>query len=389
MATHVRDPKSNAEVPTVEVPKLRSDLFRRAHDGSLIPVEPPPLDAVPSSRGGASNGNPSGRGHGGSIGGWPEPILEPAPVTQERAVPRILVIDDAEGIHDLVELHLRAEGVDLFHAYDAETGFDLARRTLPDLILLDFELPGATGIDVCRALKAELALAAVPIVFLTGMSDTASKVKAFEAGASDYVTKPFDVVELRARVRATLRTKHYHDMLATRAQLDGLTGLWNRAYFDQRLKAELTFAERHHRPLSLVILDIDHFKQLNDRHGHPFGDLVLCRIAETVRAALRQEEPACRYGGEEFTVILRETPLRAAEAVAERLREAIASLTFRKPHLHAGANEETEPVVVTASFGVATWGAGGALYTQEALVRAADDALYVAKERGRNRVWIA
>jgi diguanylate cyclase (GGDEF)-like protein len=296
----------------------------------------------------------------------------------DRRAQRVLIIDDAEEIHDLIGVRLRGHGLELLHAHDPEAGLEMARAAAPDLILLDLDLPGKTGLEVCRELQAEPALASVPIIFLTGTVDVATKVKAFDAGAVDYVTKPFDAVELRARVGAALRTKRYLDLLATRAQLDGLTGLWNRAYFETRLGEDVAAATRYRRGLALLLVDVDHFKTINDAFGHPFGDLVLRRLAEAIAASLRPGDVPCRYGGDEFGVILREADAEAAQATAERIRAAVAALDIT----HAG-----RPVLVRACVGFATADRmADAPFSAANLLLAADHGLYAAKRKGRDRV---
>jgi diguanylate cyclase (GGDEF)-like protein len=293
----------------------------------------------------------------------------------------VLVIDDSQDIHDLIDIRLKAESVTIVHALDADEGLAAARRHRPDLVLLDLDLAGKNGLEVCRAMKSEPDLAMIPVIFLTGTVDVEMKVQAFDAGAVDYVTKPFDAVELRARVRAALRMKRYQDLLATRAQLDALTGLWNRAYFDQLLTDEVAFFHRHGRHVALVMVDVDHFKRLNDTHGHPFGDTVLVKVADTLRRATRANENACRYGGEEFAIVLRETDLAGARATAERLRALITDIDVRRGN---------ERIPVTASFGVAsseTVANAGVVEAGE-LLKAADSALYEAKRSGRNCVCV-
>jgi diguanylate cyclase (GGDEF)-like protein len=289
----------------------------------------------------------------------------------------VLVIDDAQDIHDLIEARLRPEGVTLLHAFDAASGIARARERRPDLFLLDLDLDGSSGLDVCRQLKSELDLAYIPVIILTGTVDVATKVRAFDAGAIDYVTKPFDAIELRARVRAALRTKRYQDLLATRAQIDALTGLWNRAYFDARMGEDVAAAVRHGRPLGLLMVDLDHFKGINDRYGHPFGDAVLRQVAATIAGSLRASDVACRYGGEEFGVILRETPAELARLAGERIREAVAARQSGPPD---------RPIQVTVSVGSCGTDLLAARPTVESVVAAADRGLYFAKRTGRNRV---
>ncbi len=294
----------------------------------------------------------------------------------------ILVIDDSPEIHTLLDVRLRPEGLRVEHAMTPAEGLAKAFDLQPDLILLDVEMPEMGGLEVCTRLKADPSTSMVPVIFLTGAGSVDVKVRGFDLGAVDYVTKPFDPAELRARVRAALRTKRFHDMLAARAQLDGLTGLWNRGYFNQRLADEVHAVRRYGRGLSLVMLDVDHFKGLNDNFGHPFGDMVLQRIGDLLSGHCRATDAACRYGGEELTMILTETSGDGAMIVAERLRQAIESMDLRP---------KGKPVVVTASLGVIDAASLGpsAGVTSDALLKGADDALYKAKQSGRNRVMRA
>lgn len=291
----------------------------------------------------------------------------------------ILVIDDSPEIHALLDVRLRPEGLRLEHASGALEGLSKATTLVPDLILLDVEMPGMSGMEVCSRLKADPLTSMIPVIFLTGAEAVEVKVRGFDLGAVDYVTKPFNPAELRARVRAALRIKRFHDMLAARAQIDGLTGLWNRGYFNQRMADEVLAARRYGRSLSLVLIDVDHFKRLNDEYGHPFGDLVLQRLGETLSACVRATDAACRYGGEELAMILTETDAAGAEVMAERMRRSIAAIDLRP---------KGEAVQVTASFGVADVAVLGCKesFTVDELVRRADDCLYEAKRGGRNRV---
>jgi two-component system cell cycle response regulator len=295
--------------------------------------------------------------------------------------PTVLVIDDCSDIHALLQVRLKPEGLHLVYERDPEAGVRRARAMMPDLILLDVMMPAVSGFEVCRQLKELPETAAIPVIFLSGTGETVDKVAGFDAGAVDYVTKPFDPAELRARVRAALRTKRYHDLLATRAQVDALTGLWNRAYFDRRLQDELAAVQRYGRAVSLILVDIDAFKRLNDGFGHPFGDRVLHAVADAVQSCVRQTDAACRYGGEELGLILTETERGAAIVVAERARALIASLAF---------SERGRSAEVTASFGVAcSVDLPEPVRTTDALLVAADAALYRAKHRGKNRVEAA
>jgi two-component system cell cycle response regulator len=300
--------------------------------------------------------------------------------TQEVTIPCVLAVDDSPEVHELLEVRLRPEGLHLVTASSYDEGLKLAREILPDLILLDVDMPEHSGLDLCRRLKDDPMTSNIPVIFLTGSSEVETKVHGFDLGAIDYVTKPFHPAELRARVRAALRMKRSQDLLTQKAQVDALTGLRNRAHMDERLTAEVAGATRSGRPLSLVMLDLDHFKHLNDAFGHPFGDLVLQRVGDLLARSVRPCDVACRYGGEELAVILTDTTIVGAHAVAERIRNEIRTLDLAP---------RGRPVMVTASFGVAEAidlaSRGGELRVS-ALVAAADGALYAAKRDGRDCV---
>ena len=293
---------------------------------------------------------------------------------------RILVIDDSESIHKLIDARLRPDGLQVSGEIEPELGIARAISDSPDLILLDIGLPGIDGFEVCRRLQEHPATRHIPIIFLTGTTDIDSKVRGLDMGAVDFVTKPFDQVELRARVRAALRTKRLQDMLEQQSFLDSLTGLWNRAYLDKRLEGELNVARRYGRPLCLVMADIDQFKRLNDTYGHLFGDVVLQGIAEGLRAYARRSDIVSRYGGEEFAILLTDTSAEAAKYVSERLRVSAESRNF---------DVKGEKVSVTASFGVVCSEHIIGELTSESMIEAADRALYASKDAGRNCVHMS
>jgi two-component system, cell cycle response regulator len=293
---------------------------------------------------------------------------------------RVLVVDDSEPIHKLIEARLRPEGLEVSSETSGTRGVERAIADKPDLVLLDIDLPDLDGFEVCRQLKEHPDTKDIPIIFLTGTTSTESKVRGLDLGAVDYVTKPFDQVELRARVRAALRTKRLQDLLEHQSFLDGLTGLWNRAYLEQRVESELNIARRYGRPVSLILVDIDHFKHINDTHGHLFGDIVLQGTAECLPIYARRSDIVTRYGGEEFAILLADTSLRAAAYVAERLRTAIEARSFEA---------HGESVSVTASFGVSCTQDLGGDITRENLIQSADRALYASKDGGRNLCHVA
>lgn len=270
--------------------------------------------------------------------------------------------------------HLRHEGVELHGAMTGAEGVELAETLEPECILLDLDLPDMTGFDVLRALHARSNTHDIPVIVVSCHDQTADKVRALDLGAIDFVSKPFQVAELKARVRSAVRQRRLITMLSQRARIDGMTGLWNRAYFEERLAQEVQEASRHGGSVALVLADLDHFKHINDTYGHPFGDHVLEVFAE-ILSGRRDHDVACRYGGEEFAVIMPRATREEAAIVAERWRKRLESRTWDR------APSER----ITASFGVADLDSakdGSPL----AIVKSADEALYASKEGGRNRV---
>lgn len=295
----------------------------------------------------------------------------------------ILVVDDSPEVLAVVAARLKPEGYRTLVAQTWELGLDLALEVRPDAILLDVEMPEVSGLDLCRRLKADARTSGIPIIFLTAHDDVDLKVHSLDLGATDYVTKPFHAAELRARLRVAIRSKRVQDDLGVRARVDGLTGLLNRRELDRILASETANATRPGgRELSLVLMDVDRFKHVNDSFGHSFGDLVLKSIGALVASAVRGGDFACRFGGEEIALVLPATSAAAAADVAARVRLAVRELPF----CPAG-----EPFVVTSSFGIASTTeliAEGGSADADALVRAADAALYAAKRAGRDRVAV-
>ena len=292
---------------------------------------------------------------------------------------KVLVIDDDKVVHSLVRVCLKDVGVDLGFALRADEGLDATIRLLPDLILLDLILPDNDGFEVLAKLKLDPVTRDIPVIFISGREDTNDKVKCFDLGAVDYVTKPFEAAELRARVRAALNTKSLMDLLTTRAQIDGLTGLHNRRYFDERLAQELATGRRYHTPLGLLMLDLDHFKSVNDTLGHPRGDQALRGLANLLRNTCRTSDIPCRYGGEEMAIILPHTGQMDTYKAGVRLLEALRT---------SGDMTELVGRPLTASIGAACALAADNV-TVEQIITNADAALYRAKSNGRNRVAAA
>lgn len=292
--------------------------------------------------------------------------------------PLVLLIDDCPDVHRLMRARLRHEELELASCMGGRQGLDEAIRRQPALVLLDLDMPDLDGFEVLRALKSHERTMDIPVIILSGVQSSQDKVTAFDLGAVDYITKPFNLTELRVRVRSSLKMHHLVQMLAQRAQIDGLTGLWNRAYFDKRWSDAVAAFERHGRPLSLAMIDLDHFKSINDTYGHPAGDSVLQGLARLLQREPRQEDVACRYGGEEFTLIMPETTPEEARHVCERLRTTLHAITWPRHPERA----------VTCSVGLAGAATPIELSAAEWL-EAADRALYLAKQSGRNCIHTA
>jgi diguanylate cyclase (GGDEF)-like protein len=244
-------------------------------------------------------------------------------------------------------------------------------------------MPEMDGFEFCRIIQAEEMWRDLHIIMTSARDTLEDKVKGLELGAADYLTKPFSMTELRARIQVGERIVRYRKALKEQqvlleymAREDTLTGLYNRRHFEERAYEECLRAHRYNHPLSLLFGDIDHFKKVNDRYGHACGDTVLKEVSQTLFQHCRNNDLIARYGGEEFTVLLLETQLEAAFQVAERLRTAVKALTF--PHASG-------PFQVTMSFGAACMTSEQSQSLAE-LLEEADRALYLAKHKGRDRV---
>jgi diguanylate cyclase (GGDEF)-like protein len=303
---------------------------------------------------------------------------------------RILVVDDHDDNIELLRVRLEAWGYQVDAAHDGEQALDQVQASPPDLILLDVMMPAVDGNEVARRIKQNPALPFIPIIMQTALDSTESKVEGLEAGADDYITKPIDFAELKARLRSMLRIKRLQDELEERerqlleanerlkhmSRTDALTGLENRRSSETQLDVLFAHGERLGEPLSCVLCDLDRFKSVNDDYGHQAGDAVLKQFAGILKREAREIDLVGRYGGEEFVVLLPGTVLDAAVTFAERVRKAVEAHTF----VFEGGSLKR-----TASFGVAGW-PHPRVSNCDRLVRAADDAMYVAKETGRNRV---
>jgi two-component system cell cycle response regulator len=291
----------------------------------------------------------------------------------EDTAPKVLVIDDSPDVHRLLKARLRYENLTLAAALSGAEGLAIARQVQPAIILLDLDMPMMDGFEALRELKENPATVDIPVIVLSGLHSPQDKVAAFDLGAVDYITKPFEIMELRVRVRAALRLQRLVRMLAQRAQIDGLTGLWNRAYFDVRWREEVAISRRKRRPLTLALCDLDHFKSVNDSFGHPAGDAVLQGVSELLQSELRESDVACRFGGEEVAIVMPETSAAEAMGVCDRIRDGLATLAWAR---HPDRQ-------VTMSVGI-VGSDGSARIDADQWLAMVDAALYDSKRRGRN-----
>lgn len=304
--------------------------------------------------------------------------------------PRILIVDDHPDNIEILRARLEASGYRTTCAPDGLEALRLVSESPPDLILLDVMMPRLDGIEVARRIKADTRLPFIPIIMQTALGSVQSKVEGLGAGADDYIPKPIDFDELEARVRAMLRIKALQDAVQRREQelatanaelqrvavTDGLTGVFNRRHIEERFREMFEHSLRLHEPLAIAMFDLDHFKAVNDTHGHPAGDAILKQFAALLRDTVREVDRVGRYGGEEFLVVLPGTVLDAAVTFAERTRQQVAAHPFA---FDGGSLRRT------VSGGVAAW-PHPRIDGRAALLKAADDALYVAKALGRDRI---
>lgn len=303
----------------------------------------------------------------------------------ERSRPmKVLVAEDNPVAQMMLTSMLGKWGYQAVPARDGVEAWEtLSAKDCPRLAILDWMMPGMDGVEVCRSVRSLGREPYIYILLLTAKTESRDLVEGMEAGADDYVTKPFNAHELRVRLRAGRRILelqeelvHAREALRRQATHDGLTGLWNRTAILDILRKELARGNREMSPVAALMVDLDHFKQINDSCGHLAGDEVLREAARRMQAGLRRYDSIGRYGGEEFLIVLPVCEGAGAAAQAERLRES-----FNEQAFQCGDSS----VQVTCSLGV-SWTDMADLSQSEALLRNADEALYLAKHRGRNRV---
>ncbi|HFC53578.1 MAG TPA: PleD family two-component system response regulator [Gammaproteobacteria bacterium] len=295
-----------------------------------------------------------------------------------RAKPRILIVDDVPVNCRLLLESLKGDyKIDI--ATSGEQALLMVTKNPPDLILLDIMMPRMDGYEVCERLKQDSTSQDIPIIFLTAKNSKEDEARGFEWGVVDYISKPFHIPVVKARIRTHLQLKRRCDLLNRLASVDALTGIPNRRHFTDAFEVEWRRAIRGGSSISVMLIDVDYFKQYNDTYGHSAGDECLKRIARSLQASLnRPGDSAARIGGEEFAVLLPETDALGAAMLAERIRSGVEELGI--PHEGSAQFD-----VVTVSAGVATVTPSDHM-ERNTLLNAADEMLYQAKEKGRNQV---
>lgn len=297
---------------------------------------------------------------------------------ENQAAPlTVLVAEDNADLMEIIKTILTKSRYRVVSAADGVEAMERLAREPVDIALLDIMMPKMTGLEVCRKIREDPRLRNIYVIFLTALVAGAERAKGLELGANDYITKPFYLPELLARISVGERLTHQRREMEKRAAHDPLTGLYNRRMFEERLSHEFDRAKRYGRPLSVLMIDVDDFKQVNDRYGHDWGDVVLKEVAQALREKTRKSDIPVRYGGEEFILILPEVPLEGALQAAEKIRQEIKSLKFNP--------DSVPPFSVTVSVGVAST-SGHDYEDGQATVKDADLALYRAKRKGKDRV---
>jgi two-component system cell cycle response regulator len=301
---------------------------------------------------------------------------------------KILLVEDDKLQAEVAKDYLEANGYEIIWVENGKSAIKMAKTQPVELILLDLVLPDLDGNEVCRWLKLNEDTKGIPIIILTVKSSTMEKVTGLEAGADDYLPKPYNEIELNARIYACLRTKALQDELRqknrqleevllkveTLAITDPLTELFNRRHFSAAIEKEFNRTVRFQSPTSCLMIDIDYFKKINTEYGHATGDMVLKELAKLIKSCARETDTVARLGGDEFIVLLPETKKEEALQTAKRILEAISH------HQFSNISRQITVSIGTASVPEAS------IDTAEKLIRASDFALYEAKAKGRNRI---
>ncbi len=304
----------------------------------------------------------------------------------------LVVDDDLENLKLLLDF-LGRTGYKILISQSGKRALRQAALVRPDLILLDVMMPDMDGFETCRQLKENVLTRHIPVIFTTALTDVKSKVKGFEVGGEDYVTKPFHIAEVLARVKMHISRRQLEQTLRLEiferrrveaelrklATTDPLTGIYNRRHFFHLAEREFERRQRYKESISIIMLDLDYFKQINDTYGHTAGDKVLNTAVQHFQDSLRKVDVLARYGGEEFVILLPETGCEHAKQMAERLRTRLANAPIRI---------DGKELKITASFGIASASKEDNTVNLDILLNRADKALYKAKDSGRNAIYM-
>ncbi len=307
----------------------------------------------------------------------------PMELQEQRA--RVLVVDDDKSNCERLLQLLGDEGYDVDVAFDGLAGLEKIRERAPDLVVLDVMMPKMNGLELCRIIKQSLGDIFVPVILVTVKSDVDSKVQGLKMGADDYLGKPYNPVELKARIASLLRIKALQDRITTRKRqledqsfTDPLTGVYNHRYLQQRMQEEFKRAQRYNDPLSCIMVDLDHFKQVNEEHGNDYGDFVLKELCEILKRCVREHDIVTRYGSDEFLIILPRTHFTGSLTVADRIWKSITENPFDSKKIS---------MRLSASIGISFY-PNKNVSGPEQLIAHADEALYKAKRDGRNKICL-
>jgi diguanylate cyclase (GGDEF)-like protein len=290
----------------------------------------------------------------------------------------VLVIEDHPDQRDLLAIVLQREGYRVITAANGLEALEKLETEKVQIALSDIMMPKMDGFELIKQMRGNPRLKSIYLILITARIQEGDRVRGLDLGADDYITKPFSFSELLARIRVGSRVVQYQQHLEYQTQVDSLTGLFNRRAFENKINEEFERSKRYHNPLSVLLLDIDNFKTINDTYGHHGGDAALVRISETFREKTRQSDFPSRYGGEEFVLILPETDQDSALQVAGKIHDSIRESSF---------GTTARPFSLTVSIGVSSTSARFYSSWRE-LVEDADRALYIAKNAGKDRVEI-
>ncbi|MBF0275337.1 MAG: diguanylate cyclase [Nitrospinae bacterium] len=297
--------------------------------------------------------------------------------TEEKVV--IAAIDDQEENNLFIHLVLKDESYDVRTSTDSENAVEFIREISPSVILLDVQMP-KSGFDICKELKEDENTSHIPVIFISAVHVAVAEIaEGLRIGANDFIKKPFNPVELIARINVALRIKEKEDQIRRMVAIDSLTGLYNRNIMYEFLSKEIERSKRYDEPISLLIIDLDFFKKINDTYGHLAGDQALCHISEIMHGSFRKSDFICRFAGDEFCIIIPNTNEEDALALAKKLNTNVTELPMEF---------EGKSIEMSVSIGLASRDMIELGFNSDTFINEADSALYAIKKKGRNAVAV-